>query len=189
LSNITTVYFIRHAESDFNVLDDRSRPLTIKGTADCSLVTDFLQSKKIDVIYSSPYRRSVDTISGFAESIVLPIHTIEDFRECKRALLDDWQPYAEMQWADFSYKRSNDESLAEVQERNVAALNEVLRQHVNRNIVIGTHGLALSTIINYYDNSFVFNDFKDMVFINPWVVKMTFNHFECVAIEKINLFL
>ena len=73
----------------------------------------------------------------------MPIHTIEDFRECQRALLEDWRPYAEMQWADFSYKRSDDECLAKVQNRNIAALYEVLGQHKNKNIVIGTHGIAI----------------------------------------------
>jgi len=185
---LTTVYFVRHAESDFSVLDDRNRPLTIKGSADSALVTDFLQDKEIDVIFSSPYRRSIDTISGFADSIELPVHTIEDFRECKRALLDDWQPYAKMQWADFSYKQSDDECLADVQKRNITALHEVLGQHKNKNIVIGTHGIALSTIINYFDSSFMFNDFMDMVFLNPWVVKMDFNGNNYIRMKKINLF-
>jgi len=48
--NMTTVYFIRHAESDFNVLDDRNRPLTIKGTVDSVLITDFL-----DMVFLNPW--------------------------------------------------------------------------------------------------------------------------------------
>jgi len=185
---VTTVYFIRHAEADFNVLDDRTRPLTMKGAADSALVTDFLHDKKIDVIFSSPYRRSIDTISGFAESVRLPINKVEEFRECQRALLEDWRPYAEMQWADFSYKQSDDECLAEVQDRNITALNEILNQYKCMNIVIGTHGIALSTIINYYDNSFVFSDFMDMVFINPWVVMMNFDENGYVGMKKVDLF-
>ena len=184
---MTKVYFVRHAESDFNVLDDRARPLTMKGVVDSALVTDFLQDKKIDVIFSSPYRRSIDTISGFAESIRLPIHLIEDFRECQRQLLDDWRPYAEMQWTDFSYKRLDDECLATVQERNITALKDVLCKHENKNIVIGTHGIALSTIINYFDNNFSFSDFMDMIFLNPWVVKMRFDEHGNIEIEKINI--
>jgi 2,3-bisphosphoglycerate-dependent phosphoglycerate mutase len=185
---MTTVYFIRHAESDFSIKDDRTRPLTAKGSADCALVTEFLQNKKIDAILSSPYKRAVDTITGFAESVELPIHKVEDFREREHIWIDDWLPNAEKQWADFSYKIPGDESLAEVQKRNIAALKSVLRQYKNKNIVIGTHGLALSTIINFYDKSYGFDEFMKMVFITPWVVIMDFDENGCIGMKKVDLF-
>jgi len=55
--------------------------------------------------------------------------------------------------------------------------------------VIGTHGTALSTIINYYDSTYGFADFMAMVNIMPWVVSMSFDETSCVDIEKIDLFL
>ena len=39
-----------------------------------------------------------------------------------------------------------------------------------------------------YDNTYGFNDFMDMVYITPWVVKIEFSGFNCIKIEKINLF-
>lgn len=39
--------------------------------------------------------------------------------------------------------------------------------------VTGTHGTALSTIINYYDSTYRFADFMAMVNIMPWVVSMS----------------
>ena len=188
---MTTVYFIRHSESDHNVTDDRSRPLTEKGTVNCALVTGYLRDKEIDVIVSSPYKRSVDTISEFAESVGLPIITIEDFRERENAWVEDsrvWQSFSEKQWSDFTYKISGGECLAEVQKRNIDALNGVLENYKNMNIVIGTHGTALSTIINHYDKSYGYIDFMNMVNLTPWVAKMTFKDQEIVEIEKVNLF-
>ena len=70
-----------------------------------------------------------------------------------------------MQWADFSYSLPGDEYLAEVQERNIAALNNVLDMYKNKNNVVGTRGIALSTIINFYDKSFGFNDLMTLVFL------------------------
>jgi len=35
----------------------------------------------------------------------------------------------------------------------------IISDNVNGNIVIGTHGTALSTIINYYDVSFKYEEF------------------------------
>ena len=64
---MTTIYFVRHAEPNYNNHDDMSRELTHKGLKDRVLVTDFLADKQIDVVLSSPYKRAVDTVKEFAE--------------------------------------------------------------------------------------------------------------------------
>ena len=188
---MTTVYFIRHAEADNSNRDGRNRPLTERGFAGRGLVTEFLRDKGIDAALSSPFKRAVDTISGFTEAAGLSISLVEDFRERKSD--SDWVrdtdffPFIERQWADFSYSLSDGECLAVVQERNIAALNAALEKYEGKTIVIGTHGTALSTIINYYDNSYNFDDFMAMVNLLPWAVKMTFDGTDCLGIEKINL--
>ena len=115
---------------------------------------------------------------------------MEDFREREHAWVEDWREwksFSEKQWADFSYKTTGGESLAEVQERNIAALEDILNRHNNKSIVIGTHGTALSTIINYYDNSYGYSNFMEMVSIMPWVVKMDFDDNGFVGMSMINL--
>ena len=192
---MTTVYFIRHAESDASVRDGRIRPLTEKGLADRKLVTDFLHDKNIDVVLSSPFKRAIDTVADFADKNNLKIETIEDFRERKSD--SDWNrehdydTLNKRQWDNFAYTLSDGECIAEVQERNIAALNEVLLKYKNKTIVIGTHGMALSTIINYYDKSYGFDDFMAMLLITPWIVRMDFVESDCpipMGMEKINLF-
>ncbi|MEA4831759.1 MAG: histidine phosphatase family protein [Oscillospiraceae bacterium] len=190
---MTTVYFIRHAQSDNSVRDGRIRPLTEKGMADRVLVTEFLQNKSVDAIFSSPFKRAVDTIANFAEKNRFRIEAIEDFRERKSDSNMgkeniEFTSFMERQWADFNYTFSDGECLSEVQHRNIVALNEILNKYKDKCIVIGTHGTALSTIINYYDHTYGFEDFMSMVNILPWVVKMSFEENACVEIEKINLF-
>ncbi|GHV12702.1 phosphoglycerate mutase [Clostridia bacterium] len=188
---MTTIYFVRHAEADNTERDGAIRPLTTKGMADRAAVTAYLQDKAIDYILSSPYKRAVDTITDFADRNGFTIETVYDFRERKSD--SDWVrdtdfwPFIERQWNDFSYKLSDGECLTEVQERNIKAVNEVLVRFSNKNVVIGTHGTALSTIINYYDNSYSFQDFLAMVNILPWAVKMKFDGKNCVSIEKIDV--
>jgi len=157
---MTTIYFIRHAEPERSVdsiYTGRTYPLTQKGLADRELVTAFLMDKSIDVVLSSPYKRAVDTIADFAEKTGHKIELIEDFRE--RAVaetwlgLDEWKKFAKKQWDDFDYKQPNGESIAEVQKRNLAALQDVLHRYDGKNIVIGAHGMALSSIIHHYSNS------------------------------------
>ena len=189
---MTTVYFVRHAEADNTNRDGRNRPLTEKGLADRTMVTVFLQNKNIEAVLSSHFKRAVDTVADFAERHGFEIETVEDFRERKSD--SDWVrdtdfwPFMERQWADFSYSLSDGECLADVQKRNIAALNEVLTRYKDKSIVIGTHGTALSMIINYYNNTYGFEDFMAMVNILPWVVRMDFDNDRCIGMEKIDLF-
>ena len=190
---MTTIYFIRHAESDTSVRDGRIRPLTEKGLASRIWVTEFLQDKNIDLVLSSPFKRAVDTVSAFAEKNGLTIECVEDFREQKsssdmRRDNPEFYAFLERQWADFTYTFSDGECLREVQGRNIAVLNGVLTAHKGKNIVIGTHATALSVIINHYDNTYGFRGFKEMEHKLPWAVRMVFDGLNCVEIEKIDLF-
>jgi len=158
---------------------------------DRALVTEFLRDKSIDLVFSSPFKRALDTIADFAEKNHFKIEKVEDFRERTSDSVglskSDFFSYIKRQWAGFNYKFDG-ECLAEVQARNIAALNKILSVHNNRNIVIGTHGTALSTIINYYDNSYGYENFMAMVDIMPWVVRMSFTNTDCAGMAKIDLF-
>lgn len=187
---MTTVYFIRHCESDTGIRDDYARPLTLKGLLDRELVTDYLEDKGIDLVFSSPYKRAIDTVAHFAEKHQFTMETIDNFRERRvdSQWVDDFISFSKRQWNDFDYKLSGGESLGEVQKRNVSALQNLLTKHSEQNIVIGTHGTALSTIINYYDPSYNFESFMAMVKIMPWIVKMEFEGKHCLNIQTLDLF-
>lgn len=188
---MTKVYFVRHAEPDYNNKNDALRELTPKGMEDRKLVTEFLKDKQIDVVLSSPYKRSIDTVRDFAEKYGFEITTINDFRERKvdSCWIEDFALFSQNQWNDFSYKLSDGECLQEVQDRNIAALQAVLRKYTGKNIVIGSHGTALSTIINYYNNSFGYNDFEKIKSVMPWIVEFVFDEdTKCLEINKHNLY-
>ena len=61
----TTVYFVRHAQPNYKNHDDMLRELSAKGLQDRKLVTNFLKDKEIDMVFSSPYKRAVDTVKDF----------------------------------------------------------------------------------------------------------------------------
>ena len=187
---MTTVYFVRNAQPNFENHDDMSRELSDKGLQDRTMVTDFLMDKKVDVVLSSPYKRAVDTVRDFAEKKNLDIGIIEDFRERRvdSGWIEDFNAFCKAQWADFDYKLSDGECLREVQDRNIRALEEVLLNNKDKVIVVGSHGTALSTIINYYDKTFGHSDFEKIKAVMPWVVKLSFDGMYCVGIEKYNLF-
>lgn len=183
---MTTIYFVRHAEPDFDVHDDMTRPLTEKGKQDAQLVAKYFENKQIDAVLSSPFYRSIDTVSGIAELIHTKVILIEDFRERRvdSCWIEDFSGFVKQQWEDFDHRLSDGECLREVQSRNIAALRNVLAEYRDKNLVIGSHGTALSTIINYYDPSFGYEDFNKIRARMPWIVKMTFEADRCIGIEK-----
>lgn len=174
---MTHIYYVRHAEPNYHNHDDVGRELTARGHTDCSLVTDFLLDKDIHVILTSPYRRAVDTIRPFAERVRLPIIHVQDFRERKvdAEWIEDFDAFSRRQWADFDFHLEGGESLREVQTRNIAALTDVLRTHAGKNIVIGGHGTAVSTILNHYDPAFGYVQFERIRRIMPWIVRLDFD--------------
>ncbi len=184
---MTRVYFVRHAEPNYDNHDDLLRELSPRGMEDRKLVTAFLSDKDIDVVLSSPFKRAIDTVADFAEKKGLSIEKIENFRERKvdSCWIEDFTEFTKRQWSDFNYKLSDGECLREVQDRNIAALNEVLVKYQRKNIVIGSHGTALSTIINYYDKSFGYEDFEKIRFVMPWIVEFVFDDArKCVEIKR-----
>lgn len=187
---MTLVYFVRHAIPNFNNHDDITRELSAEGLKDRKRVTEFLWDKEIDIILSSPYKRAVDTVKKFADAKRMEITLINDFRERKvgNAWLDDFDNFCQKQWENFDFKLSDGESLSEVQKRNISALQQVLKVYKGKNVVIGSHGTALSTIINYFDSSFRYNEFNKISNLMPWIVKFSFENSQCIGIQKYNLF-
>lgn len=186
---MTKVYFVRHAEPNYNNRDDMSRELSAKGMVDREFVTQFLSDKNIEVVLSSPYKRAVDTVAHFADNKGLNIEIVDGFRERKvdSVWIDDFASFSKAQWDDFDYKSSDGESLNEVQIRNISSLNNVLEKYQGKNIAIGSHGTALSTIINYYDKSFGYEDFERIRTVMPWIVEFTFQNDECILIKYVKL--
>ena len=171
---MTTLYFVRHAQSDWRSGPDRERGLTAEGREDAHVVLEFLRDKQVDAFYCSPYRRSMDTIREAAAFYGQAILTDERLRE-----------------RDFDWHEPGGESLRSVQERNIAALTEILEANRDRTVVIGTHGTALSTILNYYDSSYDCASFMRIIDWMPFVVELDFDgtrflsRTEHVHVEKI----
>ena len=187
---MTNLYFIRHAEPNYENHDDMTRELSAKGLKDRELVTKFLMDKQIDAVVSSPFKRAIDTVRNFADKNGMEITVIDAFRERRvdSGWIEDFTSFSRNQWEDFTYKLSDGECLSEVQQRNIAALNKLLDDYKDKNIVVGTHGTALSTIINYYDRTFGYDDFDAIRHLMPWVVQFTFDGKELIQLKKYNLF-
>lgn len=185
---ITNVYFVRHAQPDISIRDDLTRPLTKKGLEDTKKVTKALIDKNISSVYSSPYKRAADTVRDFVDTVKLDIIMDDNF--CERRVgewVEDYKSYSQKQWEDFDFKLQDGESLREVQKRNINMLLQVIKDNMGKNIVIGTHGTALSTIINYFKPSFGHADFWGIIDKMPYILCFRFNGLDLEYIEEIKI--
>lgn len=187
--SMATIYLIRHAEPDYRIHNDMERPLTEKGKQSCSKVNEYLMDKKITQVYSSPYKRAIDTVRDFAILNGLTIEEVYDLRE--RAVDEGWienfSEFAHRQWEDFDYKLEGGESLREVEARFIPALEAILREKPEENIVIGSHGTAISSVIHYYDKTYGVEHFNLIRNIMPFVAKLMFDHTDCKSIEILDI--
>ena len=186
---LTQIYFVRHAQPLYRNHDDASRELSAKGLEDRELVTAFLMDKDINVVLSSPYRRALDTVRHFADTIRTPIIHVSDFREREVAgeWIEDFDTFCRRQWADFDYHLPGGECLREVQERNVAALQRVLKEFAGQHIAIGGHGTAIATILNHFDPAFGYEGFQGIRRLMPWIVRLDFDGDDYIGCESFRL--
>ena len=185
---MTTIYFIRHAQSDRLSRDDTTRPLTDQGVADTAKITEVLHDKGIKHIISSPHLRALQTISGLAQALNIQVDIDKDFRE---RVVGTWIPdrfygFIKQQWYDFDYRNEGGESLSEVQVRCVGATRRAMKQYKDETIAIATHGTALATIINRFYPEFGYTDVIRMINYMPYIVRMDFeNANKCVNKEEV----
>lgn len=183
---MTTIYFVRHAESDSSIRDGKVRPLTKKGLEDAKNLVTLFQDIELDRIYSSPYKRAVDTVFPLATSRKLDITVIDDFRERRSDIVQTigMAELIQMQWNDFTYTLSDGECLRDVQLRNMNALRQVLSENDGKNAVIGTHGMALCTMMHFY-HPMDLENLRRILLTMPYVTRMTFDGYEFVSMEEL----
>lgn len=184
----TTVYMVRHGESPKEGTE-RTRGLTEKGYEDARRVTELLRDKKIDVVVSSPYLRSILTVEQVALHTGKEVMVMEDLRErvfsSSGNRLDDKElgPLLEKSFEDFTFYFENGESNAACQKRAVLVLKELLRTYQDKNMVIGTHGAVMTLMMNYFNSSF------DIEFLysttKPDIYRLEFNNENLVSVERV----
>lgn len=114
-----------------------ARPVA-EGEEDALRVTECLKDEGIDVMYSSPYIRAVNTIADLADKLEQEIILVDDLREKVwmegDEQLSDEDLYLELQkmYTDPDYALPGGESNRECQERAVKTLQDILRTHAGK---------------------------------------------------------
>ena len=158
MSNITTVYLIRHSKKLSNELVNHENNneyyqnrrekivLSIEGEKRAELLSKEREFDDIDVIYSSNFARTIQTAKYFAESRNMIIHIDNRFNERRLGIVQN-EDITIRQYYDENLKNPDGESQKEVRERMKAGFQEIVNNNREKNIAVFTHGAAITFLL------------------------------------------
>jgi broad specificity phosphatase PhoE len=112
-----------------------------------------------DVLYTSPLRRAVETARAIAAHHPgVPVRTLDDLEEMAWGIYEGALPsdgvqeafvdlYARWREGDFGYRIDGGESILDVQDRALRALDHVLARHQGETVAVVTHGRFLRVLL------------------------------------------
>ena len=157
----TNLYLVRHAETVGNVekrLTGRQEyVLTKKGKETIQAVELELDMVKFDVAYSSPARRTIQTMQNLASLNDLPILTIKGLSEMYFGIYDGWK-WEEVNQINPKIKQIQEETnqimgiekqetMEEVANRMYTCISNICKQHEGETILICSHGVAIEAFL------------------------------------------
>ncbi|MGN4424866.1 histidine phosphatase family protein [Bacillus cereus group sp. MYBK30-1] len=185
----TYIYMVRHGESPKLEGDERTRGLTEKGILDTHRVTEILKTEGIDTFISSPYKRAMLTIEKSADFYEKEILIYENLKECRFSSEDkiisdkEVYPLVKKMFLKPEFSLTEGESYVDCQRRVVRVLKEILMDFQGNKIVIGTHGLVMTQMMNYFDNQYGFEFLMNTS--KPDVYKLEFKEEQLINVERL----
>ena len=149
---------IRRGETEENVkgIAQGTLPgvLTEKGIAQAGKVCWRLKDEKIDQIYVSDLKRTVDTYYKIKNSLPnVPVLFVPELREYCRGVFNGksrevlHQHYLKQKVDYWDYTWEGGESLSNVQKRTVSFFRDLLKTHKNETVMLITHGAIITTLL------------------------------------------
>jgi probable phosphoglycerate mutase len=161
---LTRIILIRHAEAEGNA--NRvfhgwtDAELTKKGHIQAGLVAERIKDTKIDVLYSSSMKRTLQTAQYISGIKNLPIIRTDKLKEINGG---DWEgrawhelpvlwPLEYDTWENkpHIHKMPNGESMEEFQMRLITEIQTIIEKNKGKNICIVTHGTAIKALICFF---------------------------------------
>ncbi len=157
------IYFVRHGQSKANELDlflgQGDLDLTEKGVTQAKLTAKFLCTLPIDVIYSSDLSRAYNTALETSKLLNLPVIKDKGLREID---CGEWdlKPFSFIKehfkqgyntWlVDVANARCDGgESVEQMQNRIVEAVDKIVQQNPNKTVLIFSHATAIRCFAGY----------------------------------------
>lgn len=158
---MTSVYLVRHGQTAWNkeeIFRGRTDvPLDETGLKQAELATEYFKEMEIDAIYSSPLSRASQTAQKIAQSHnlkVQPLPGIIDmsfgkWEGCPHQEIREKDSKTYRQWVEEPHlvRLPGGEGLDDVRVRAMAALEEVIRKHPEKTLVLVSHRVICKVLI------------------------------------------
>ncbi|MBE4909815.1 histidine phosphatase family protein [Bacillus luteolus] len=184
----TYIYMVRHGDSP-KFGDERIRGLTSEGTESAKRVTNILIDEGIDIVVSSPYLRSIQTVQPLADALGQEVVVCEDLKEwvfsSEGTRIPDTEliPLLEKSFSNPTLSFSGTESNEDCQKRAVSDLLKIIEKYRGKKVTIGTHGAVMTLMMGYFDKKY------DLSFLRriskPDIYRMEFNEFQLVEVTRL----
>ena len=150
---MTKIYLVRHGQTEWNKkLTFRGRadiPLNEAGHMEAQALSKALKDKNIEVIYTSPLRRSTETaqpVADFFHLEIVPVQGLIDinygdweglsFNEVKNRYSEQYEKWEK---TPDLIRFPNGETLDEAKERSFLAFKNIVSKNPNKSILIIPH--------------------------------------------------
>ena len=130
LEGVTEIWLVRHADCYFEMSDRTDPPLSSIGRDQAARLAKRLERTEHAAVYSSPYRRALET----AEAIGYDVQVDDRLVEMALEVNDDGS-------LDLR------EPPADVLDRMTSAVNEMVERHPGQRVVAVTHGMAIMSYL------------------------------------------
>lgn len=138
---MTVFFFVRHAYTGLE--EEKQKPetrLSFWGREQARLLANRLRNYQVDVIYSSPYKRAVETAEVVKEKIRLPILRDERLRE-----IFLWKNPEELR--SYPAIGKDLETFQAHQRERLKFFNELTQKYPTKNLLLVCHGNLIRAIL------------------------------------------
>lgn len=179
MRSMAKILMIRHGETNYNkegrYCGSTDIELNEIGIEQAIKVSEQLLNHSIDVIISSPLKRAVKTSNIISDKLGIPVVVVEGLEERNVGVYEGLtrkeveERYPEL-WNNkslglFSEAPHGGESIEAVQNRVFRALDMIMEDYKDKNVLIVCHGFV-TRVINKYFNEVPEEDFHKFVLKN-----------------------
>ncbi len=153
------IYSARHGETDYNsreiILGTTDIPLNERGLSQAEALADKIAGMgNIDIIITSPMKRALKTAEIISEKTGLPVISEVRLREWDYGEFEGRSRFTEgfpENKVDFAVRMgSTGESLLQLAHRVYSALDDIIKDHNDKNVLLVSHGGVCRIIETYF---------------------------------------
>jgi len=165
VNKMTKIHLIRHGETEWNakgrLQGHKDSPLTQLGKAQAQKVKNSI-TEKIDIAYSSPSNRAIETAQIILNGANQPIKTTPELKEInlgvwegkrKEEVVAEYPDEYKAFWNNPSkFLLDQAETFEDLQNRVIKAVLEILKIEDGKTVLLVSHHTPIKIILSYFEN-------------------------------------